>query len=153
MAIIKIEFLFSYCPGLGWEELKRYLCSKIHNFQVLSFFLSQQIDLLKEKKKFFALFTCNLLCLNNLFNSSVHFFSGMIYVYLRQFNSLTTTKNVLLYLLIVFEKYFCSNIANNTHLFQLKPSGFSCHVVFSSLSEDCMKLKNTVLLLSKQNFN
>lgn len=107
----------------------------------------------KRKKKFFALFTCNLLCLNNLFNSSVHFFSGMIYVYLGQFNSLTTTKNVLLYLLIVFEKYFCSNIANNTHLFQLKPSGFSCHVIFSSLSEDCMKLKNTVLLLSKQNFN
>ena len=49
---IKIELLFSYCPGLGREELKRYLCSKIHNFQVLSFFLSQQIDLLKEKKNF-----------------------------------------------------------------------------------------------------
>ena len=49
---IKIELLFSYRPGLGREELKRYLCSKIHNFQVLSFFLSQQIDLLKEKKIF-----------------------------------------------------------------------------------------------------
>ena len=54
---IKIELLFSHRPGLGREELKRYLCSKIHNFQVFSFFLSQQIDLLKEKF-FFALFTC-----------------------------------------------------------------------------------------------
>ena len=45
----KIELFFSYRTGLGREELKRYLCSKIHNFQGFSFFLSQQIDLLKEK--------------------------------------------------------------------------------------------------------
>ena len=75
---IKIELLFSYRPGLGREELKRYLCSKIHNFQVFSFFLSQQIDLLKEK--FFLRCLLVILCLDNLFNSSVYFFSGMIYV-------------------------------------------------------------------------